>query len=81
MVQTGAEKNDVENNKKDEVKKQREETVNEQVIAEYIQKKIEQSSDVNDWALESLSDPDDPLFKTQLSIKQRIVDDCSLNNS
>ena len=61
-----------------------EKVVKEQTVAKDIQDLLDQSmdfNDVNDWALSSVKTPDDPLLKTHLSIKDRIAEDCSLNNS
>ena len=71
---------DIESQKEVEVAKQGEESVKKQGVIKSTRHILDHGKDV-DWAWESATDQNDPLFKTQLTIKQQIAEDCSLNNS
>ena len=80
-TQAVAEKVDLDSAKKDKVENQGEETVMELDVENNIQNLLDLGNGVYDWAKETATDPDDPLFKTRMEIKQQITEDCSLNNS
>ena len=68
------------------------EVMKEQNVAQNNEKEHEQDKQVEegveelsmdfsgDWAADSIISPDDPLYKKQLVIKQKIKSDCSLNS-